>query len=142
MAAHGLIASEAPGVGIRAEMDASEVYAELASRVSNPFLHKEAELLAKEELQHKPIIEEAYHRHFPEVPLALPHSQIPKQVSCKTDWERLSVKKGVTCTIEQERRTREFHFGAAQDATDLTGHRLELSLPEQFLAFCGRSMLF
>lgn len=38
MAPHELTALEAVGVGIRAEIDASDVYSELASRVSNPFL--------------------------------------------------------------------------------------------------------
>ena len=56
MAAHGLTASET--LGIRAEMDAPEVCAEFASRASNPFFQDKIELLAREELEHKCIVEE------------------------------------------------------------------------------------
>ncbi len=124
MAPHELTALEALGVGIRAEIDASELYSELAKRVSNPFLREKILLLAKEEVQHKRLLEEAYQRQFPEVPLALPPSQLPKQISGKADREQLSVTEVLSCAIEEERKAREFYLQAAQCATDLTGHRM------------------
>jgi rubrerythrin len=124
MVAHELTALEALGVGIRAEIDAAEFYSELGNRVSNPFLQQKILLLAKEELQHKRLLEEAYHQKFPDVPLALPTSQLPKQISCKADREQLSITEVLSCAIEEERKAREFYLRAAQCATDLTGHRM------------------
>ena len=89
MPPHELTAVEALGVAIRAETDASELYAELATRVPNPFLQQKILLLSKEELQHKRILEEAYKAQFPEVPLVLPSTQLAKEISCQADRERL-----------------------------------------------------
>ena len=124
MAPHELTAIEALGVAIRAEIDASEVYAELATRVPNPFLQQKIMLLAKEELQHKRILEEAYKTKFPEVPLVLPGSQLPKEISCRADRDQLSASEILSCAIEEERRARQFYLEAAQQATDLTGQRM------------------
>ena len=93
MSPHELTAIEALGVAIRAEMDAAEVYAELASRVPNLFLRQKILLLSKEKLQHKRILEEAYKVQFPQVPLVLPSSQLPAAISCRADREHLSARE-------------------------------------------------
>ena len=124
MPPHELTAVEALGVAIRAEIDASELYAELATRVPNPFLQQKILLLSKEELQHKRILEEAYKTHFPEVPLALPTSQLPKAISCRADREQLSASEILNCAIEEERKLRQFYLEAAQHAADLSGQRM------------------
>jgi len=116
-----LTALEALGVAIRAEQDASEVYSDLALRVGNELLRQKIELLAKEELQHKRILEEMYKKQFTDVPLLLPPSQLPKEISCKTERDQLSVRDILSCAIEQERKSREFYLEAALKATDLTG---------------------
>ena len=124
MPAPGITALEALGIAIRAEQDASEVYSELADRVSNPYLEQKIETLAKEELQHKRILEDAYQKQFSEVPLVLPPSQLPKALTCKADRDRLSVKEILSCAIEQERNSREFYLRAADETEDLTGKRM------------------
>jgi rubrerythrin len=124
MPPHELTASEALGVAIRAEIDASEIYTELANRVPNPFLQQKINLLAKEELQHKRILEEAFKAQFPEVPLALPSSQLPKEISCTADRKRLSVSEVLSCAIEEERKSRQFYLQAAEHAADLSGQRM------------------
>jgi rubrerythrin len=124
MPSHELTAIEALGVAIRAEIDASEVYAELASRVPNPFLHQKIQLLSKEELQHKRILEEAYKAQFPGVPLILPSSQLPKEICCRADREHLCAREILSCAIEEERKWRQFYLEAAQHAADLSGQRM------------------
>ena len=90
------------GVGIRAELNTSKVHARLASRVRKAFFQRKTELLAKEELQHKRTIEEAYIQPFPEGPLALLPSQSAPEISCKADRERLSVIAVLSCAIEPD----------------------------------------
>ena len=116
------------GVGIRAELNTAKVYPGLTSRVRTAFLQQKTELLAKEELQHKRTLEEAYSQPFPEGPLALLPSQSATEISCKADRERLSVNAVLSCAIEQELRARDLCLEATQQATELTGHRRSGSL--------------
>jgi rubrerythrin len=78
MVVEHLAALEAFGIAIRAEIDASAVYTEIAARVSNPILRHRIDLLAGEGSQHRHILERAYQERFPEIPLELPHSWLPR----------------------------------------------------------------
>ena len=111
------------GVGIRAELNTSKVHAGLARRVRKAFLQQKTELLAKEELQHKRTLEEAYSQPFPGGPLVLLPSQSATEISCAADCERLSVNAVLSCAIEQELRARDFYLKATRQATESTGHR-------------------
>lgn len=124
MPPHELTAAEALGVAIRAETDAAELYTELASRVANPLLRQKITLLAKEELQHKRILEEAFKAQFPKVALVLPSSQLPKEISCRADRQRLSAAEILNFAIEEECKSRQFYLEAAQHAADLSGQRM------------------
>lgn len=124
MPPHELTALEALGVAIRAEIDTGEVYAELANRVPNLFLRQKILLLSKEKLQHKRILEEAYKAQFPKVPLVLPSSQLPREITCRADREHLSAREILNCAIEEERKLRQFYLEAAQHAADLSGQRM------------------
>lgn len=121
MAVDDLTALEALGIAIRAEADAAEIYTELAERVGNPVLRQKIELLAKEELQHRRILEEAYKQRFPEVPLELPRTQLAHTISCRELRERLTLKDVLRCAIDEERRSHEFYLGAAERTADLSG---------------------
>jgi rubrerythrin len=121
MPPHKLIAIEPLGVGIRAEIKALEVYTQLASSVPNRFRRHKITLLAKEELQHKRILEEAYKAQSSEVPLLLPTSQIPKNVACQTDRARLSVSEVSSCSIKEEHKTRQFRHESAQRVVSIIG---------------------
>lgn len=142
MAAQGLLVSKTLGAGIRAEMDASRVYAEPANGVSNLFLQRQTKLLAREELPRQRIVEEKLLRYFPKVPLALLTSRFSAQISYQTDRERLIVKEVLSRAVEQWRTTRDFGLEPAPNATDLTGRHLEPWLLEGFLKSCGTSCLF
>jgi rubrerythrin len=83
MVVEHLAALETFGIAIRAEIDASAIYTEIAARVSNPILRHRIDLLAGEESQHRHILERAYQERFPEIPLELPHSWLPNPISCQ-----------------------------------------------------------
>lgn len=116
-----ITALEALGIAIRAEADASDIYKEVANRVGNPFLQQRVLVLANEELEHKRILEQAYKKQFPDVPLALPDSQLPREIYTRELRQHLSVREILSCAIEQERRSRDFYLEAAETTTDLTG---------------------
>ena len=124
MIGEDLTSLEALAVAIRAEADAAELYAELAARVENVTLRQKIDLLAKEELQHKRLLEEQYSKQFPDVPLVLPPSQLPREICSKTERDHMSVKDILACAIEEERRSREFYLDQAEKCTDLTGQRM------------------
>lgn len=117
-------ALEALGIAIRAEIDAAEVYTELAARIGNPFLQQKILTLAKEEQQHRRILEEAYRSQFQEVPLALPDSRLAAEFSTPTLRDQLSVKEVLALAITHERQSREFYLEAAASTTDLSGKRM------------------
>ncbi len=100
MAPHKLIALEVCSIGIRAELNASEVNSDHASRVLKHCLRQKNELLAKEKLRQKRIREEVYRKHFPDVPLAVPPCQLPKEIPCKADPKPASVNKVFSRAIE------------------------------------------
>lgn len=116
-----ITALEALGVAIRAEADASEIYREVAGRIGNQLFQQRVLLLANEELQHKRILEETYKRQFPDVPLALPESQLPQAICTRELRQHLSIREILSCVIEQEQRSRDFYLQAAEKTTDLTG---------------------
>lgn len=119
-----ITALEALGIAIRAEADAAEIYQEVAGRIGNPFLQRRVLVLAREEQQHRRILEDAYNKQFPGVPLVLPGSQLPREI-CTTELRRhLSVREVLSCAIERERRSREFYLQAAETTTDLTGRTM------------------
>jgi rubrerythrin len=119
-----LTALEALGIAIRAETDAAEIYSELAARTGNPLLKQRIVLLAKEESQHRRILEEQYKAQFPEVALALPPSQLPKVVATRSEREQLSWKDFLRLAMEEERRSREFYLAQAEQTEDPTGKRM------------------
>jgi rubrerythrin len=113
-----LAALEAFGIAIRAEIDASAIYNEIAARVSNPILRQRIDLLAGEESQHRHILEQAYQERFPEIPLELPHSWLPNPISCQALREMTPLKDILWCAIEEERRWHEFYLKSAEQTTD------------------------
>lgn len=117
MAPQELSALMARSIGIRAELSASEVNSDHASRVLKHCLQQKNELHAKEKLRQKRILEEVYRKHFPNVPLAVPPCQLPKEIPCKADPKRASVNKVFSRSIEARDLERDatqrgcnFHF--------------------------------
>ena len=77
MAPHELIAPEACFIGIRAELNACEANTDHASRVLKHYLQQKNELLTKDKLRQKCILEEVYRKHFPECSASSPTFSAP-----------------------------------------------------------------
>jgi rubrerythrin len=60
------------GVAIKSEVEAAGLYRHMAAQVVNLDLKERLGFLVREEEKHRRILETAYSRQFPEVPLALP----------------------------------------------------------------------
>jgi hypothetical protein len=90
MAPHVVIAPEACFIGMRADRNACEADSDHASRIPNHYLQQKNELVTKDKLRQKRILEEVYKRYFPDVPLALPPCHLRIEISCKADSKRVS----------------------------------------------------
>ncbi|MGA2608393.1 MAG: hypothetical protein ABSH01_13180 [Terriglobia bacterium] len=109
MAPHERIALRVGSIGIRAELNAAEVYADHAGGLRQRLFRQKSELLAKEELRSKGIPEGAYRKQFPYVPrVALPPSQFPHETSCQADHKRPSVSGVFFSVIEGHCKACEF----------------------------------
>jgi hypothetical protein len=95
MALHDRIALQAGALGIRTELNAAEVFVVYAGGLCQRWLRQESELLAKEELGSKGIIEGVCRKRFPDVPRgAFPPSQFPDKTSCQADHKLLQSPPG------------------------------------------------
>jgi hypothetical protein len=108
MALHDRIALQAGSIGIRAELNAAEVYADFAGGLRKRLFRQKSELFAKEKLQPKGIPEGVYRKQLPDAPLALSPSQFPRQTSCKADHKRPSVSGVFFGVIEGDSKACEF----------------------------------
>jgi rubrerythrin len=107
-------AAEVLAAAIRAEDDASNLYVEVASRVGNPYLRQKLRLLAEEEVHHQRLLEEAYRKRFPDLPLSLPPSRLPVSIRSKAERDQLSIRELLSFLIEEEHRTRERYLACAE----------------------------
>ncbi len=115
MAPHELIASEACFIGIRAELNACEANSDHASRVLKHYLQKKTELRTNNNLRQRCVLEEAYRKHFPNVPPALPPFRLPNKIPSQADPKRALVnivfsRPTKTRDIERRATQRECHF--------------------------------
>ena len=103
MALHERIALQAGSIGIRAELNAAEAYADYAGGLRKRSLRQKSELLAKKELRSKGIPEGVFRKQFLPVPrVGPPPSQFPLETSCKVDHKRPSVSGVFSCVIEDD----------------------------------------
>ncbi|MEG8946468.1 ferritin-like domain-containing protein [Rosettibacter firmus] len=124
MIAEDLTALEALGVAIRSEIDAQEIYQDLADLSQNELLKERFLNLVKEEKQHQLILEKKYNEMFPDVPLKLPESQMPKHINSSAARKKMSLKDVLKIAIDEEKRARDFYLDCAEYVTDLSGKRI------------------
>jgi rubrerythrin len=120
----GLTSLEALGIAIRAEMDAQEIYNELAERSEEQIIHRRFELLAAEEGQHRQYLTEHYRSLAGDIPLKLPPSQLPKDMLSRDQRSHKSLEGVLDTAIDVERHAREFFLRAARDTDDLSGRAM------------------
>jgi hypothetical protein len=109
MALHDRIALQAGALGIRAELNAAEVFADYAGGLRRRLFRQKNELLAKKGLRSKGIIEGVYRKQFPHVPrVALPPFQFPHETSCQADHKRPPVSGVLLGVMEGHCKVCEF----------------------------------
>ena len=119
-----LTALEALAVAIRSEIDAQEVYKDLASMTENDILKERFLNLYNEERRHQLLLEKKYKEMFPETDLSLPKSQLPKNARTPQLRKKLKMKDVLSLAIEEERKSREFYLDCAETVKDLSGRRM------------------
>ena len=115
---------EALGIAIRSEIDAQEVYKDLAEFCENDLLRDKFMNLYHEEKKHQTLLEKMYKDMFPEVDLALPQSRLPKEAMDSKARKKLGIKDVLLLAIDEERNSREFYLDCAATVTDLSGKRM------------------
>jgi rubrerythrin len=124
MIEEGITALEALGIAIRSEIDAGEIYGDLAAMCADE-AHRDRFLsLRQEERRHQILLEKQYKEMFPDVELKLPESQLPHRVRDSSLRKRQTIKEIVGIAIDEERRSREFYLDCAERATDISGKRM------------------
>lgn len=124
MVEEGLTALEALGVAIRSEIDAQEVYKDLASMCEEELMRDKFMNMYHEERKHQVLLEKMYKDMFPEVDLVLPESSLPKEVLDSKARKKCDIKDILRLAIEEEKKSREFYLDCAETVTDLSGKRM------------------
>ncbi len=119
-----ITALEALGIAIRSEIDAQEIYKDMASMCEDELLKDKFLNLQKEEKKHQILLEKMYKKMFPDVELILPKNQLPAKVSVSEKRKKLNLKEVLTIALEEEKRSREFYLDCALFVTDLSGKRM------------------
>ena len=119
-----LTALEALGIAIRSEIDAQEVYQDLATMCEDDLLKDRFMSLYHEEKRHQTLLEKKFNEMFPDVDMALPPSQLPKEAIDSTSRKKLGIKDVLQIAIDEEKRSREFYLDCASTIKDLSGIRM------------------
>jgi len=118
MKSEPLAAIEAFGVAVRMELEAIEVYTELAARVHNQFLRRRLLLVASEEVEHKRILDEAYQKQFPDIPFGIAPHRLPIEISSKSQRDGMPVKDILFHAVNEERKARDLYLDSEQRIQD------------------------
>lgn len=120
----GLTSLEALGLAIRAEMDAIDLYHELAERCDRSLVSRRFEQLAAEEEQHRAYLVEKWEDLAGGVELKLPPSQLPPEMGTRSGRAAHTIEEVLDLAIEEERRSRDFYLQAARETEDLSGQQM------------------
>jgi rubrerythrin len=130
---------EALGIAIRSEIDAQEVYKDLASMCEEELMRDKFLNMHNEERKHQLLLEKMYKDMFPEVDLSLPPSRLPKEVKDSSARKKCSIKEILHLAIDEEKKSREFYLDCAETVTDLSGKRMFRFLAD--MEFSHQSLL-
>lgn len=115
---------EALGIAIRSEIDAQEVYKDLAALCDDELLRDKFLNLYHEEKKHQTLLEKMYKEMFPEVDLVLPESKLPKTAADSRRRKKLGLKDVLLLAIDEEKKSREFYLDCAEIVSELSGKRM------------------
>ena len=132
----GLTALEALGIAIRADIDACELYTELAERCEDRQIRRRFETLADDERQQREQLEMQWKSVAEEVPLKLPPSRLPREHLTRSQRAGMSLEDVLELAIKAERKTREFYLQSARDTDDLSGRAMFRYLADAAYQHC------
>jgi rubrerythrin len=111
------------GMAIRCEMDAEQLYQDLAAKTENELMKERFLNLSQAQKKHRLLLEQKYREMFPDVELKLPPCELPLNIS-ESRIQNLTLRDVLKIAIEQEKRAREFFLDCAETVTDLSGKRM------------------
>jgi rubrerythrin len=120
----GLTSLEALGIAIRADMDAAELYSELADRCEDRQIRRRFDNLAADERQQQDQLTQQWEELAKGTALKLPASRLPARKTTRALRRRMSIEDVLDLAIETEREAREFFLLAARETGDLSGRAM------------------
>ena len=121
---HPLTALEALGIAIRTELDAWQLYDNLAGLCDAPRLQERLFNFSKTAHQQQKLLEKTYQEMFPEADLQLPTSQLPVDIADRDKCQQQTLANALRMALEVEKRSREFYLKQAEEAGDPSGQRM------------------
>lgn len=119
-----LTALEALGIAIRSEIDAQDLYKELADKCKNDLFKEKLLILHKEEKKHQVILENLHRQLFSEVELKIPATETIKKKVFGEIQRPEKISDILKYAIDLERKSREFYLDCADLVQDLSGKRM------------------
>jgi len=119
-----LTALEALGIAIRSEIDAQELYKELADKCNNDLLKNRLLILHNEEKRHQTILENIHKQLFSEVELKIPPTETIKKKIFGEVKKPEKITDLLKYAIDLERKSKEFYLDCAELVQDLSGKRM------------------
>jgi rubrerythrin len=99
---------------IKSEIEASEVYSNLADGVKNAFLKDKLKFLADEELKHWQYLETAFKQEFPEKEIVLPEVSVVPLPDLVMPSETVQVSEVIGSAMDAEQAAQEFYNAFAE----------------------------
>ncbi len=115
---------EAAALAVRTELDAAQIYIELAERMGPTHLRSKLKLLSDEERQHQRLLEEEFRDQFRGIRLMTPESALPREIDSPEKRSRLPLELLLARVVDLERRARDFYLDRAGQARDPVERRL------------------
>jgi rubrerythrin len=137
MVTQQLTALEALGIAIRHEIDAQELYKDLAAKTENELMKDRFLNLYQAQKKHQFLLEKKYKEMFPNVDLKIPPSQLPKEIFNKMLGKNLSLSDVLKIAINLEKKAKEFFLDCAEEASDLSGKRMFRFLADMKFSYLG-----
>lgn len=119
-----LTALEALGIAIRSEIDAQDLYKDLAEKCKNDLFKEKLLVLHNEEKKHQTILENLHKQFFGEVELKIPPTETVKKKVYGGINKPEKIMDILRYAIELERKSREFYLDCADLVQDLSGKRM------------------
>jgi rubrerythrin len=120
----GLTSLEALGLAIRREIDAGQVFRNLATGCANSLTRDRFLLLARESAQQEQLLRDRYAALFPSVPLAVPPSPGPLPEPALAPDRNAGLRAALRFAADTERQAREFYLEASNEAADPTAQAM------------------